>query len=98
MEHLTTWISENGVDWGIKIAIAIAIFIVGKIIARMIANLVKRGMTKAGTDDILVGFIGNITYAVLLIAVILAAIDSLGVNVTSLMAILGAAGLAVDGN
>ncbi len=39
--------------------------------------------------------LGSITYAVLMIAVVLAAIDSLGINVTSLMAILGAAGLAV---
>ena len=95
MENMTNWISENGVDWAIQIGIAIAIFIVGKIIARMLANLVKKAMTRAGTDNILVGFIGNITYAVLLVAVVLAAVDSLGVNVTSLMAILGAAGLAV---
>ncbi|MCP4982303.1 MAG: mechanosensitive ion channel [Gammaproteobacteria bacterium] len=95
MENINTWISENAIDWGIQIAIAIAIFIVGKIVARMISNVVRTAMRKGGTDDILVGFIGNITYAVLLVAVILAAVDSLGVNVTSLMAILGAAGLAV---
>ena len=86
MENLTNWISENGVDWVIQIGIAIAIFIVGKIIARMLSNLVEKAMNRAGTDAILVGFIGNITYAVLLVAVVLAAVDSLGVNVTSLMA------------
>ena len=95
MGNLTNWISEHGIDWAIQIGIAIAIFIVGKIIARMLSNLVKKAMSKSGTDAILVSFIGNITYGVLLIAVVLAAVDSLGVNVTSLMAILGAAGLAV---
>ena len=95
MENITNWISQNGVDWGIKIAVAIAIFIVGKIIARMISNLLERAMRKGDTDEMLVKFLGNITYGVLLIAVVLAAIDTLGVNVTSLMAILGAAGLAV---
>jgi small conductance mechanosensitive channel len=95
MENITNWISENGVDWGIQIAIAIAIFIVGKIVARIISNLVEKGLTRAGTDQILVGFLGNMTYGILLVAVVLAAVDSLGVNVTSLMAILGAAGLAV---
>jgi len=95
MENLTNWISEHGIDWAIQIGLAIAIFIVGKIIARMLSNLVKNAMSKSGTDAILVSFIGNITYGVLLIAVVLAAVDSLGVNVTSLMAILGAAGLAV---
>ena len=95
MENITTWLSEQGLDWGIKIAIAIAIFVIGKFIARMVANLAKKAMQKAGTDAMLVKFLGNITYSVLLIAVLLAAVDSLGVNVTSLMAILGAAGLAV---
>ena len=95
METITSWISENGVDWGIKIAVAIAIFIVGKIIARIISNLLERGLRKGEADEMLVKFLGNITYGVLLVAVVLAAIDTLGVNVTSLMAILGAAGLAV---
>ncbi|MDJ0777993.1 MAG: mechanosensitive ion channel [Gammaproteobacteria bacterium] len=95
MENITNWISENGTDWAIKIAIAIVIFIVGKIVARMLANLVKKALERGGTDAMLVGFLGNISYGVLLVAVALAAIDTLGVNVTSLMAILGAAGLAV---
>ncbi|CAD7838732.1 MAG: Small-conductance mechanosensitive channel [Olavius algarvensis Gamma 3 endosymbiont] len=95
MENLINWVSENGVDWAIQIGIAIAIFIVGKYVARMLSKLLQRAMRKSGTEEMLVGFIGNISYAVLLIAVVLAAVDSLGVNVTSLMAILGAAGLAV---
>jgi small conductance mechanosensitive channel len=95
MESVTNWISANAVDLGIKIGIAIAIFIVGKIIARVISSLIEKAMRKAGSDDLLVDFIGNISYAVLIVAVVLAAIDSLGVNVTSLMAIVAAAGLAI---
>lgn len=95
MENLTTWLANNGVDWGIKIGVAIAIYIIGKIVARIISNLIKKGLLKSGTDSMLVNFLGSITYGVLIVAVILAAVDSLGVNVTSLMAILGAAGLAV---
>ena len=95
MENLTTWISENAIDWAIQIGIAIAIFVVGKYIARQVKSLLEKGMRKAGTDSLLVGFIGNITYGILLVAVVLAAVDSLGVNVTSLMAIVAAAGLAI---
>ena len=95
MENITTWISEHALDWGIQIAIALAIFIVGKILARMISNLIEKALRRGRTDEMLVGFIGNISYAILLVAVVLAAIDSLGVNIVSLMAILGAAGLAV---
>ena len=95
MESVTNWISENAIDWGIQIGIAIAIFIIGKIIARMISSLIEKAMRRAGSDELLVDFIGNISYAVLIVAVVLAAIDSLGVNVTSLMAIVAAAGLAI---
>lgn len=95
MDNLKTWISENAAEWAIQIGIAIAIFLIGKIIARMVANLLKKGMARAGSDAILVGFIGNVTYGILLVAVVLAAVDSLGINVTSLLAIVGAAGLAI---
>jgi small conductance mechanosensitive channel len=95
MENITSWISENAADWAIQIGIAIAIFVIGKMIARKVSNLIEAGMRRSGTDELLVDFIGNISYAILVVAVILAAIDSLGVNVTSLMAVVAAAGLAI---
>ncbi|MDH3536806.1 MAG: mechanosensitive ion channel [Gammaproteobacteria bacterium] len=95
MEDFMTWFSENAADWGIRIAIAIAIFIIGKIVARILANVLEKAMRRSRMSDLLVSFLGNITYGILLIAVVIAAVDSLGVNVTSFMAILGAAGLAV---
>lgn len=95
MGDITAWLDQHALDWGIKIAIAIAIFIVGKIIARILANVLEKAMHRAKMENLLVSFLGNIVYGVLLVAVVLAALDSLGVNVTSLLAILGAAGLAV---
>lgn len=95
MENISTWISTHGVDWGIRLGIAIAIFIVGKIVARILSNLVIKALSRSRTEPMLVNFLGSIVYAILLIAVVLAAVDSLGVNVTSLLAIVGAAGLAV---
>jgi len=95
MENITTWLSANAIDWGIKISIAIAIFVIGKFIARMISRLLQKALRRTSTDSMLVGFLGNIAYGILLVAVVLAAIDSLGVNVTSLLAVLGAAGLAI---
>ena len=95
MESITAWMSDNAFDWGTKLAIAVAIFVLGRWLAKVISHLLKRGLRQARMDNLLVDFIGNIGHAILLIAVALAAIDSLGVNVTSLMAILGAAGLAI---
>ena len=95
MENFTNWVANHGVDWAIKIGIAIAIFLIGKFIARKISNLTQKALSKSGTDAMLVNFLGSIIYGILVVAVVLAAVDTLGVNVTSLMAILAAAGLAV---
>jgi small conductance mechanosensitive channel len=83
------------IPWAIRLAVALAIFIIGKWVAGIITHAVQRVMGKAGMDAMLARFLGNILYAVLLVAVIIAAVDQLGVNTTSLLAVFGAAGLAV---
>jgi small conductance mechanosensitive channel len=81
--------------WGIKIITALAIFVIGKMLAKAITSFIRNILRKSKTDEALVNFLGSIIYTVLLIAVILAAVDRLGINVTSLAVILGTAGLAV---
>jgi small conductance mechanosensitive channel len=82
-------------DWGLKLIIALVIFIIGKWVAKRITNFCKKLLSTADVDPTLVNFLANIVYAILLAAVILAALDTLGIPVTSLLAVLGAAGLAV---
>ena len=82
-------------DWGIKIVLALVIYIIGKWIANRITRVITKLMERAELDVTLVTFLANIVYAFLLAAVILAALDTLGVPVTSLLAVLGAAGLAI---
>jgi small conductance mechanosensitive channel len=94
-EKMAFYMDTYIVPWGIKIIMALAIFVIGKWIARYIVKIVKKLMTKARLDDVLVKFLGSILYTLLLVAVIIAAVDQLGVNTTSLLAIFGAAGLAV---
>ncbi len=79
----------------INLLIALAIYIIGKWVAKKITNTLSRMMAARNVDDTLKQFLSNIVYAVLLIAVILAALDTLGLPITSLFAIVGAAGLAV---
>ena len=83
------------IDWGIKIVLALAVFVIGKWISKRITKVIRKLMERAELDATLVTFLCNIVYAILLAAVILAALDVLGVPVTSLLAVLGAAGLAV---
>jgi small conductance mechanosensitive channel len=80
---------------GINLIVAILIFVIGKWIAKWITSLLRKMMSKKSMDTTIVSFLGNIIYAVLLIFVIIAAIGKLGFQTTSLVAIFGAAGLAV---
>jgi small conductance mechanosensitive channel len=81
--------------YGLKILAAIFIFIIGRWVAKMLKKLLGRIMTKAGVDATIIPFALNITYTVLLLVVIIAALGALGIQTTSLIAVLGAAGLAV---
>jgi len=100
MESIQTLINDANlmptlVDWAINFVLALLIYIVGKWVARRVTNFCRRLLERADLDPTLVNFLSNVVFAVLLIAVILAALDTLGIPVTSLMAIVGAAGLAV---
>jgi len=81
--------------WGINIVLAILVFFIGKIIVNFVTKLLSRVLKRSKMDAILVNFVTSIIRTVLLLFVVIAAMDQLGVNTTSLVALLGAAGLAV---
>ena len=87
------------VGWGsiyaINIIGALLIFIIGKWLARRIADLLATLMKKNNVDLTLVNFLKNLTYYILVVLVVIAAVGRLGVNTTSFLTIIGAAGLAI---
>ena len=91
------WVQVQGMatDWGIKVIAALAIFIIGRWVAKGIRRGVRRMMEKGGADPIIIGFVGSIVYIAMLAFVIVAALGQLGIQTTSFIAILGAAGLAI---
>jgi small conductance mechanosensitive channel len=82
-------------EFGLKIVAAILIFLVGRWVAKILRGWLEKGMLKAKVDSVLVTFTSNMVYAALMIFVILAALGQIGVQTTSFIAVLGAAGLAV---
>jgi small conductance mechanosensitive channel len=81
--------------YGLKIIAAAVIFIVGRWVAKGLRRLIVRAMIKGKVDETLVSFLGHLTYFTLLAFIIIAALNQLGIQTTSFIAILGAAGLAV---
>ncbi len=83
------------ISFGYRLLAAAAIFVIGRWVAKMLTNVARRMMHKASIEDTLERFLGNILYTVLLAVVVISSINQLGVETTSLLAVLGAAGLAV---
>jgi small conductance mechanosensitive channel len=79
----------------LNLVIALAIFVVGRWIAKAVSGTINRVMKRHDVDPMLVNFLGNLIYAALLAVVILAALGRLGIESTSMLAIFGAAGLAI---
>lgn len=82
-------------DWLWRIAVALLIALVGLWLARLLSRGLDRVMTRAGLDLILRDFLRTLAYAIGLVVVFVAALDALGVPTTSMLAVLGAAGLAI---
>lgn len=81
--------------WGLKISAALAIVLVGLWLARRLSKALRRLLERARVEGILANFFGNVAHAAVLVLVLITALDALGVPPTSLLAVMGAAGLAV---
>ena len=82
-------------QYGPDLIFAVLIFIIGKMIARMVKGMVAKVMTRGKVDPLIIGFTTSIVYMGLLVFVVVAALGQLGIQTTSFIAILGAAGLAI---
>ncbi len=85
----------TGVDFGINLITAILVFYIGRVVARMVTSGVRKLMNARNVDPILESFVTKLAYYTLMLVVIVAAVDRLGLQTASLIAVLGAAGLAV---
>lgn len=83
------------IPWGKNIVFAVLIFIIGRYVASLLNGIVRKVLTNAKVDTILINFLCSIVAWTLLLIVIIMALNQLGVNTTSLIALVGAAGLAI---
>jgi small conductance mechanosensitive channel len=83
------------IEYGTALALAIVIFYIGRMVVGRIVSVCQKVMLGRGTDETLVNFVCSILRWVGLLFVTIAALSRLGVDTTSLVALLGAAGLAI---
>ena len=95
VEDLEAFAQAKLIPLGFKLIVAFCIFIAGRQIAKIVLGAVDRMMARSRMDVSLRKFLGDVVYALVLVAVIIAALDAVGVETTAVVAILGAAGLAI---
>ncbi|MDF1800805.1 MAG: mechanosensitive ion channel [Planctomycetota bacterium] len=77
------------------VVFAILIFVIGRIVVKILTGVLRKVMAKAKVDVILINFLVSIAAGVMMLFVIIASLDKLGVPTGSAVALVGAAGLAV---
>ena len=95
----TSQLLQAGMDllmqYGPKLLAAIVIFYVGKLLSKWLKRLVTRMMTRASVDPLIVSFTSSLVYMAMMVFVVVATLGQVGIQTTSFIAILGAAGLAI---
>ena len=93
--HLKLWADQYIVPFGINLVVAVIVFVVGRWVARAITRGLERLMQRANVDESLTKFLCDVAGTILLVFVIIAALERLGIKTTAAVAVLGAAGLAI---
>ncbi|HET6603068.1 MAG TPA: mechanosensitive ion channel family protein [Xanthomonadaceae bacterium] len=103
MDFLRDWLGPeqldtlkvSAVEWGIRFVLALLLLVVGLWLVRMLSNAIRRAMQRTGQDAVLVDFVRNLAYGALMAVLLVAVLQQMGMPSTSLIAALGAAGLAI---
>ena len=88
-------LTNSALSVAAKVALALLIFIVGRWLAKKAVTFTHKMMTRSRLDETVANFLGRIIYGLLLVIVVLAALSKVGVQTTSVVAILGGAAVAI---
>lgn len=93
--NLWNQLSELLSSFGISLFIALSILIIGRQVVKILIKLISTALERSNTEDTVRIFVTNLLNTLLMIVVFIAAINQLGIQTTSIIAVLGAAGLAI---
>ncbi|MEZ8060380.1 small-conductance mechanosensitive channel MscS [Vibrio splendidus] len=98
LSHAEQWLTNNSdlfIQYGVNIISALIILFIGNLIVKAVANSVSKVLQKKKMDRAVVEFVHGLVRYLLFVIVLIAALGRLGVQTASVVAVIGAAGLAV---
>ncbi|MCI8300550.1 MAG: mechanosensitive ion channel [Lachnospiraceae bacterium] len=82
------------VDFAVRVLMALLIYVIGKRVIKWLRKLLKRALERSGLDEGVCQFMDSFAKIILNVVLVLAVINQLGVATTSVVAVVGSAGLA----
>lgn len=95
LEKLIESVNEMVGIYGLKVLGAIAILIIGRWVAGIFKRIMEKILINRNVDPMITSFVGSLTYIGLIVFIVLAALGQVGIQTTSFVAVIGAAGLAI---
>jgi small conductance mechanosensitive channel len=95
INEITSWLYDMSVSYGLKLIGAIIVLIIGLWVIKAIMKAVKKGFDKRNMDESLKPFLLSMIGMLLKVMLVISVLTMVGIEMTSFIAILGAAGLAV---
>jgi len=98
MDTIIQWFSDNQEQIqavAVQLIVALAIIIIGKLVAKLISKTTTKVLAHKKVDPTVSSFVASLVYGLVVMVAFIAAISHLGFNTSSLVAIVGAAGLAI---
>jgi len=94
-QDLLTMFGEQALRFGLKVLAAIALYVVGGWLIGLIRKAMKKSFAKKKTEATVATFSESLATISLWVLLILAVVGTLGINTTSLAALLAAGGMAI---
>lgn len=83
------------ISYSVRILVSLLIFLVGRWAARLLVNGLKKVLDKASVDQTLSSFMTNLLYYTVLVVIVVTALSNLGLETTTVIAVMGGATLAI---
>jgi small conductance mechanosensitive channel len=95
VESVQAFAEKHIAPAALDLLLGVTLFIVGRWVSRRLVRIVTHLMENSRLDVSLRKFLADLMYAILLVAVVTASLDTIGIRTTAVVAVIGAAGLAI---
>ena len=86
LDDVKAFAEAHLIPLGLKLLVALVIFITGRQVAKLVLRTIDRFMERSRMDVSLRKFLGDVVYAIMLVAIVIAALDAVGVKTTAVIA------------